>query len=157
MQQLPGQSTMTRTRDKNTCKILAVLCCIATNGFTTLAVPPPPCCLCLSPTPSFACSFLPLCSFNPLTGESSWTPPNAADGIRKLATFKSKSQRFKKRGGASGDKATRSFGGGGGAYGESEEKKQGSNDDWQTFDDPSTGRPYYYNRVTGETSWEPPM
>jgi hypothetical protein len=28
--------------------------------------------------------------------------------------------------------------------------------DWEVAVDPNSGRPYYFNRVSGETSWEPP-
>ena len=28
--------------------------------------------------------------------------------------------------------------------------------EWETIADPQSGRPYYVNRVTGQTSWSPP-
>ncbi|CAK0814756.1 unnamed protein product [Prorocentrum cordatum] len=70
---------------------------------------------------------------NRSTGESSWTPPPAPAGGP---------------GGYGGGPGP----GGPGGPGGSPPLPQG----WEQAPDPKSGKPYYFNRATGETRWEPP-
>mmetsp|Transcript_24752 Transcript_24752/g.72588 ORF Transcript_24752/g.72588 Transcript_24752/m.72588 type:complete len:799 (-) Transcript_24752:82-2478(-) len=61
-----------------------------------------------------------------------------------------------KPGEASADAGASDAGAGGAATAAAAGDGGGTGGDWREVTDPGTGRKYYHNRVTGETSWTPP-